>query len=82
MGGNNKYGQLGTGTKTLNKISTEFTCIDALLDLNVSKIFAGAGQSFAVVDTTNEPLDVFLKDYDEINDEWSSFETTSHRKIS
>jgi hypothetical protein len=42
MGGANKNGQLGTGKQTMNKLSTEFECVDALLEFNVKSIFAGA----------------------------------------
>jgi hypothetical protein len=75
MGGANKNGQLGTGKDTMGKLSTEFDCVDSLMEYNVKSIFAGASQSFAIVDNTSDALDILLLEFEKMNREWASFGT-------
>lgn len=69
MGGANKNGQLGTGKETMGKLSTEFDCVDSLIEFNVKSIFAGASQSFAIVDHTTDALDLLLLEFEKVNRE-------------
>jgi alpha-tubulin suppressor-like RCC1 family protein len=73
MGGTNKSGQLGTGKLSVNKVSNEFTCVETLLDVSIKSIFAGASQCFAIIDNTNDTMDVFLQTFDKVNQEWKDF---------
>jgi len=70
MGGANQYGQLGNGKETMGKLSTEFDCVDSLIEFNVKAIFAGASQSFAIVDHTTDALDLLLAEFEKVNREW------------
>jgi hypothetical protein len=48
-------------------MSNEFSCVETLLDVNIKSIFAGASQCFAIIDNTNETMDVFLETFDSTN---------------